>query len=471
MKSNPFSKSNRAICVNLGASTGSMPTRMLHALAKGSIKEQKESRLSDGPIPKDLAQRVSMKITKARVKMLFQQPFFGTLVTRLQIFAADKWLPTMAVDGKYLYFNHEFVDMLEMDELVFVFAHEILHMVYDHIGRTKSYGMDHKLANIAQDYVVNDELIQVNVGKFPVTVPGLHDLKYRGWNSEKVYEDLLKKQKNNPNASKTLEEMLDKMLDEHLDGNSGEGEGDGQGDEEVNGKGKGKPSTNGPAKLSEDERKQLKAELKQNILNSAQLQGIGNLPAGVQRLVNELIAPKMDWRELLQAQLNSIVPADYSFLRVNRKGWDLDAILPGMTEMPMLKIACALDMSGSITQEMVNEFLSEVKGIMDQYPMYEIRVFCFDTKCYADRTFSSDNGEDIRTYVPKGGGGTDGAAIFNYMKEEDFVPERLVVFTDGYVGDFGDENYCPTVWIIKGSTVVPPFGTFAYFDDVSIDDE
>jgi len=431
--------------------------------AKGaSLKEQKATRLTDKPIPKDLMKSVETKITKARVKMLFQQPFFGTLVTRLQIFAADSWLPTMAVDGKYLYFNHAFVDALEMDELIFVFAHEILHMVYDHIHR--GAGLNHDLYNCAADYVVNDELIQVNVGKFPTTVPGLHDIKYRGWSSEKVYEDLQKKQKNDPNAGKSLEEMLDKLLDEHLDPSSGQGQ---QGKQD--GKGSA-PTAAGPAKLTEEERKQLKAELKQEIINSAQMAGIGNLPAGIQRMVNELIAPKMDWKTLLQSQLNSIVPADYSFLRVNRKGWDLDAVLPGMTEMPMLSIACALDMSGSISQKMVQEFLSEVKGIMDQYPMYEIRVFCFDTACYADRTFSSDNGEDIRTYVPKGGGGTDGGAIFRYMKDEDFVPLKLVIFTDGYVGDFGDENYCPTVWIIKGSNVVPPFGTHAYFDETPDED-
>jgi predicted metal-dependent peptidase len=132
----------------------------------------------------------------------------------------------------------------------------------------------------------------------------------------------------------------------------------------------------------------------------------------------------------------------------------------------MLSIAVAIDMSGSISQKIVEEFLSEVKGIMEQYPIYEIRVFCFDTKCYSDKTYSSDNGEDIRTYEAKGGGGTDGGAIFRYLKAQDYVPLRLVVFTDGYVGDFGDENYCPTVWVIKGSNVVPPFGTYAYFDDV-----
>ena len=445
---------NRPSAAELGA--------LVMAAAQGrNLKAEKACRLTDKPIPADFAKRVEQKIIKARVKMLFQQPFFGNLVVRLQIFPADKWLPTMAVDGRYMYYNHAFVDALEMDELVFVFAHEILHLVYDHLGRKGE--RDHELYNCAADYVVNDELIQCKVGTFPTTVPGLHDVKYRDWSSEKVYDDLLKKQKNSPNAGKSLEEMLDKLLDEHMNGKGKEGNGEPS-------SGSGNPSVDGPAKMSEEEKSQLKAELKQNIISAAQTHGIGTLPAGVQRLVNELLAPKMNWRELLQNQLNSIVPADYSFLRVNRKGWDLDCILPGMTEQPMLNISVALDMSGSISNDMVQEFLSEVSGIMQQYPMYEIRVFCFDTECYSDRTFSTDNGEDIRTYEAKGGGGTDGGCIFRYLKSENVVPSRLVIFTDGYVGDFGDENYCPTVWIIKGSNVVPPFGMYANFDDATSGD-
>lgn len=420
-------------------------------------KNKKNLRITDEPIPTDLQERVAKKITLARVKMLFHQPFFGTLVTRMQIFAADKWLPTMAVDGKYLYFNHSFVDALEVEELVFVFAHEVLHIVYDHLGRR--YDRDPELFNCANDYIVNDELIQANVGTFPKSVPGLHDIKYRGWSSEQVYDDLLKQQQKNGGNGKmngmSLDELVDKLLDEHLNNSNENGDS----------KKSSGPTESGPAKLTEEEKKQLKAQLKQEIINSAKLAQAGTLPAGVQRLVDDLTAPKMDWRSLLQTQLSSLIPSDYSFLKVNRKGWDLDVILPGMTEEKMLNIAVALDMSGSITNEMVKEFLSEIKGIMDQYPMYEIRVFCFDTKCYADRTFSTDNGERIETYQPAGGGGTDAGAIFEYLKEQNYVPMKLVVFTDGYVGgNWGDENYTNVLWIINNNQVIPPWGMHAVYD-------
>jgi predicted metal-dependent peptidase len=432
---------------------------IMHATTRNAndkdLKAMKACRLTDKPIPKDLQERCRTKIIKARVRMLFHQPFFGTLITRLEVLSADSWLPTMAVDGRRLYFNHAFVDALEPEELVFVFAHEILHMCYGHLDRCGD--RQRGLYNCAADYVVNDELIQVNVGKFPTTVPGLHDVKYRGWSSEEVYDDLYKQQQKKGGVG-SLDDLLDKLLDEHLDGSEGGGK---EGGDEKDGKG----SCNGPVKLSEEERKQIKADMKQQIISASQLSQPGQLPAGVQRLINDWTDPKMDWRTLLETSLTSLIHADYSFLKINRKTMDLDAVLPGMIDDPLLNIDVAIDMSGSIGQEEANIFLSEVKGIMDQYPNFEINVFCFDTECYGDEQFTSDNGHDISTYEVRGGGGTDGSAIFRHLKDQNRVPLKLVVFTDGYVGDFGDENYCPTVWIIKGSDVVPPFGQHAYYDE------
>ncbi len=417
-------------------------------------------KLTTGPIDKDLAKRVAEKITSTRIKALIQQPFFGTLIVRQKIVSADAWLPTMAVDGKYLYFNHEFVDMLDIDELLFVFSHEILHLAYDHIGRR--FDRNPRLHNVAADYVVNDALIEAGIGKFPTTVEGLHDIKYRGWSSEEVYDDLLKNQEkmSEDQFNKAIDDMFGKLLDAHL------GTGDGPGSDDDGENASSDPSAQGPAKYSKEDRKQISEEMKQQLVTAAKLsQGIGTIPVGMQRLIQDLTEPKMDWRTLLQCTLNSIIPCDYSYMQVNRKGWDLEAILPGMVTEKQLSIAVAIDTSGSISQAQATEFLSEVKGIMDQYAMYEIDVFTFDTKCYGLRKFTSDNTEDIRTYEVLGGGGTDGGAIFRFLKEENMEPIKLVIFTDGRVGDFGDPNYCDTVWIIKGSNVVPPFGVHAYFDE------
>jgi len=304
----------------------------MKGIQMSASKSKKKDFVTSDPISKELHARVADKIIRARVKLLFQQPFFGTLITRLQIAAADAWLPTMAVDGKYLYYNHQFVDALKQEELEFVFAHEILHMCYDHVGPTGRRGdREPRLYNCACDYVVNNELIKLNIGKLPTgDFEGLKDPKYDNWGSEDVYDDLQKQQKQmtSQQAGDMLDKMLDQLLDEHMTGPSGDDE-NGEpkdGKEGPNGKEFGK----GPSQMSDEERRQLREEMKQHIINAAkQAKGRGNVPAGVERMIQELTAPKMDWRSLLQNQLNSLVPADYSFLQVSRKGWDCDAVLPG----------------------------------------------------------------------------------------------------------------------------------------------
>lgn len=147
----------------------------------------------------------------------------------------------------------------------------------------------------------------------------------------------------------------------------------------------------------------------------------------------------------------------------------MDAIMPGMRNDDMIDVAVAVDMSGSIGEAQGRDFLSEVKGIMESFDQYRIHVFCFDTAVYNPQQFDSENLEDIADYELAGGGGTDFDAIFNYLKEEQIEPRRLVVFTDGYPwGSWGDENYCDTVWIIHGDrNPNPPFGTWALYENAA----
>jgi predicted metal-dependent peptidase len=184
-------------------------------------------------------------------------------------------------------------------------------------------------------------------------------------------------------------------------------------------------------------------------------------------MVDDLLNPKMPWRELLNMNLISTFKTDYSFMRPNRKGWHMPAIMPGMTPGQEVNVVVAVDTSGSIGSSDIKIFLSEINGIMESFDSYNIHVFSFDTRSYNPQNFTSDNLADISEYEPEGGGGTDFNAIFDYLKEEGIEPQRLVVFTDGYpFGSWGDENYCDTTWIIHGDPKPnPPFGTWAVYDD------
>ena len=342
--------------------------------------------------------------------------------------------------------------MLKPKEVEFLFGHEVLHCVYDHFGRKGD--RDHQLFNIANDYCVNGDLKKHRVGEFITTVPCLYDAKYEGMSSEEIYDILYE------NAEKIdIGSLVDKMLDEHLDG---EGSGSGEEDEDGTKSGKGRP------KLSTEERQQIKDEIKEAVLAAASASdGPGNLPAGVKRLIQDMTAPKMNWREFLRMQLESTIKSDFTWMRASRRGWHMDAIMPGMKNDEMIDIAISIDASGSMGADVLKDILSETQGIMDSFPAYKLHVVSFDTQVYNPATYDSENLDNLVDYEIHGGGGTDFDCVFEYFKENDIQPKRHIMFTDGYpFGSWGDEHYCDTVFIIHGNTtVVPPWGQHAYYEE------
>jgi predicted metal-dependent peptidase len=130
-----------------------------------------------------------------------------------------------------------------------------------------------------------------------------------------------------------------------------------------------------------------------------------------------------------------------------------------------IDVSVALDMSGSIGDIQAKEFISEVKGIMDEYKDFKLDIWCFDTEIYNYAKFTGDTADEITEYQIKGGGGTDFDANFQFMKNEGITPKKFIMFTDGYpCGSWGDEDYCDTLFVIHGSdSIVPPFGQVAYF--------
>ena len=400
--------------------------------------------------------QVREKLIQARVSLLIKQPFFGNLATRLKLVNGDDWLPTAATDGRNFYYNTRFVNELTVGETMFLFGHEVLHVVYDHMGRFD--GRDKQLANIAADYCVNGDLIRNGIGSTITTVDIIHDRKYYDWSFEEVYDDLYE------NAEKIdIQDLLDKVLDDHLEDDGGAGE-DGQ--EGKDGNKNGKPGKGRP-KLTAEEKRQIKEEMKEAVMSAAQSAGAGNVPGNIKRMIAEWTQPKIDWRSLLQQQIESVIRSDFTFMRPNRKSWHIDAVLPGMDNDEKVDVCIGVDMSGSISNTMVKDFFSEIKGIMDQYQDFSIKIWCFDTSVYNHAEFDPSNIDDLLEYEPTGGGGTDFDANWNYMKQEGIEPKKFIMFTDGYpFGSWGDELYCDTVFIIHGNDqIVPPFGTYAYYEE------
>jgi hypothetical protein len=387
---------------------------------------------------------IEEKLRTARIGLMVKQPFFGSMATRLELVRADD-MKTAATDGRNFFYNLEFITGLTLKETEFLFGHEVLHNAFEHHirkefpdsvdvanedGTMSQKCRHHMLWNIACDYAVNEILISGGIGDRISDT--LYEQKYAGKCAEEIYDDLLK------NADKIdIESLADMLLDEHL------------GDlEKKSGK-----------KLSESEKQKIRDEIRENLLSSAQT--AGSLPLGVDRLVKGLTAPKISWKDELRMDIQSTINFDYSFYRPSRKGMQQGFVLPGMKKEEALDICIAIDTSGSIDDKTLKVFFSEIQGIMEQYDDYTIRIWSFDTDVHKEEVFRSDEGGDITTYVPAGGGGTSFEANWDYMKKNDIDPKVFIMFTDMYPNaGWGDESYCDHVIFVgyNSNGRVAPFG-------------
>lgn len=407
---------------------------------------------------------IETKIKQAKVKLLFSQPFFGALSMYLPLVDATDagWCPTAAVDGRNIYYNRDFFKDLTVDDIQFVICHEILHVAFEHFGRRSH--RDPEWWNMANDYVINGTLVKEKIGTMPtkrvevnetdssgkkVTRQrvGLYEEKYVGWSSESVYDDLEKR--------KVKKELT---LDVHIEAGK-------------DGQGKNKNANKGiPIEISEDELRKIKDEMKGKVLQAAGA-AAGKMPASLRRLIDDLVEPKVNWRDLLKQSIQSCITDDFTWMRPNRKHMYSGIFLPTLTKDETIEIEVAIDMSGSITDEMGRDFLSEIYGIMNMYSDFKIGVLTFDTKAYNHRVFTKDTVDDFLKYKLVGGGGTDFDCFWEEWKEKQIEPKLAVVFTDGFpCGSWGPSNYCDTLWVITEgfkTKVKPPFGRYAYYDNTA----
>ena len=403
-------------------------------------------------------------IMTARINLLLNQPFFGALTLRLKLVDASKWCKTAATDGRHLFYNREFIKELTPKQLRFLLSHEVLHCIFDHIGRKG--GRDPKIWNLANDYIVNYTLMNSIVKEKNAEMPkdGLYSDKYTDeMTSEEVYRLLEQEFKKNPSLLAAL-----KTLDEHLEMEGGSGK-DKDGNPDPGSETGVDYSEHAPS-YSGEELDKIRQELKVALIHSVQ-SNTGKLPAGVERMVQQLVNPTISWRELLTNSIQSCFKDDYTFAKPSRRSWYSTCILPSQKTMETIDVCISIDTSGSIGQAKFTAFLSEVKGIMEQYEDYRLHIWCIDAKIYNHQTFTPENADDICEYKLFGGGGNDFPLNWKYMKEEELVPELFVVFSDGYpCGSWGDPNYCPTIFVIANEwdkKIEAPFGQTVYMGDVT----
>lgn len=406
-------------------------------------------------------------MTAGRFYMMQKFPFFAYLLFNLEVIELNDennpWkLQTAAVDGKRFWYNPKFIQEIYQEGLkeskeianqkvAFLCAHEVMHCALNHLGRR--IDRDPSVWNQAADYAINGMLVKAGI-----TMPkiGLYDAKYDGWSAEVIYDDLLK----NPQKTKG-KSTLDVHAGDPSYPGSGNGDGGGEGDEDGPGAG-----------LSQSELDDLKDSWEEAMVRAAQSVQAGHIPAGLERLIKDITEPKVKWNEYINNVIQSLVRSDYSWRIPNKRTFANGITLPSLDYDDQIEIAVAIDMSGSIGNEDAACFLGEIKSIMEQFSGFKIHIACFDTKVYNPATFTEEM--DLEEYVPKGGGGTDFNAWWNWaMKEEWYDTVGTVIFfTDGYPGGTwgpGVEKCPNTVWLVKGSDNEGPWGTTIIYERLGDD--
>lgn len=414
-------------------------------------------------------------LVSARIHLLLNHSWFGSLVTRLVLIDATKWCDTAATDGYHLFYNREFIKSLDPEQVIFLLGHEILHAVLEHVVRGR--GLDHDYANMAADYVVNAILIKERIGKMPPIA--LYDKKYEDMSFEEVYEHLLKTL---PPKLKILDQHIDfaeqddmkTLFNDQSDDNNIDNVNDSncvqnQKNKNVDpGTETGVDYTQQPPSYTREQLEQIANVLKNAVINATQSNS-GNTPGFCKRLIEDLLEPKLDWRQILERKIQSYVKEDFTFTRPNKKGMANNLILPGLNISRTINVAVSLDTSGSISEQYIREFLTETRGLLDCFEDFTVHVWCIDTVVMNYKIFTRDNIDEIDYYERYGNGGNDFPANWQFMEKEQINPDVLLVFSDGYpCGSWGDPDYCDTIFLIKNThdkSIEAPFGLTIYMED------
>lgn len=381
------------------------------------------------------------KLQKVKIDLL-RNPQFALMSGILMVgktSVADN-VPTAATNGRDEIYGRKFIADLSTKELGFVVMHESMHKMYRHLTTwSKLNEIDGSLANSACDYVINLQLRDLDPSETYIAMPrfkqgekkgelmGLVDERFRGMNAKQVFDILREEQ----------EEQ----------GGSGGGEGEGEGFDQHD--------WEGAKKLTEEEQKQLEKEvdqaLRQGLMAEKRVgKGAGNL----NREIGDLLAPKVDWREVLREFVKSICAGrDVSTWRKpNRRYISQGIYMPTLVSERVGHIVVGVDTSGSIGVAEINEFLSEVKSIAEDVKPELVDLLYWDSHVAAHEKYEEQDVPNIVSSTkPRGGGGTSPSCVTDYMAKEGIKPECVIMLTDGYVGsDWGGDWNAPVLWAITG---------------------
>lgn len=376
------------------------------------------------------------KITKARGILISQQPFFGTLALRLKLQEIDdpSICQVMATDGKTLYYNPTTVKAMPQQQVLGVVAHEVLHCAFQHMFRRR-----HRNAqkwNKATDYVINSILLKE---RFSLPEGRLFNSKYSDMSAEEVYTKL----PNDPPGSGgsagsnpwDFGSCLDPSIPDPKTGKS-------------------------PSKASiQENEKAWEIATKQAALIAKKA---GKLPGNLSELIDELFAPQIAWKDQLWRFMNKRKPDRITWNRPNRRLLWQEIYLPSRRYVPTGDIVVGIDTSGSISENELKHFASELDEIHKALQPEKLYVLNIDTVIHTIDEYGPYDRLKVKYY---GRGGTSFDPLFKWVDDHPEVqPDAIVYLTDGYAEWPKEYVGCPVLWCMTNKTVKPPWGEVTTLD-------
>jgi len=373
---------------------------------------------------------VSDRIKKAHIAVMQHKKFcvFAGVLACGKVTVTED-VPTACTDGWNVMYNPKFIEenMADDAELRFLVLHEATHKAYRHLTVWKElHNTNARLANVAADYFVNGVLHDTDAGEGFVKMPkvGIKPKpKYKGWSVLQIFTDLEQEDDEGGHGG-------------DLDDHDWDGDGEGQIPTE---------------REMEDE---IGRALRQGEIMRKKRSANGS--GGEDGAFGDLLAPKVDWRKVLRDFIQETCAGrdESSWARPNRRFLSEDIYMPTMLGMTMTELVIGFDTSGSVfgSHEMTL-FASETTRVIEDVKPSKVHVVYWDTDVVGHQTFE-DGQFAIQDLKPKGGGGTDGAVLFDYLREKNIRPQAIIQFSDGYVGDWGRSD-CPTMWALTTDLKAP----------------
>jgi predicted metal-dependent peptidase len=404
----------------------------------------------------------SVKVEKAKARLMLDHPYFGTLAAALKLEQSDN-IEAFLSDGNHLQYNDEYFDNASVEEIEFALANGAMHTVLKHQNRAgERYEW---LWQLATDYTINAMLV-----KNGLQLPDRANFqeRFEGMYAEEVYEmlrsDIMNEELSNDES--LSEQAYDEQGKSNNDRVSQEGmeapkdwneEGNRPRQNATNDSSNSNHANKNEVRHKEDEEplediQALQEELKEHFEQIFQkLNRQGTLPKDLKFVVPEYFSYNVDWRELLYGYIATYAKSTYAFVPPNMKYLYRGIYLPSLSS-DLLRIVISIDTSGSVNESLLSTFLGEINSIMQSYPNYEIDLLTADAKVQSHRVFLPG---EVLEYEVSGGGGTDFRPVFEYIDQQMNYPTLLLYFTDG-MGTFPEmEPTYDVMWIMPEEVEVP----------------